>query len=199
MMTAIRCMRGLMKAFILVTALATGPAALAADAASWWRSLGWFEGQWTGQERGLAGDGQGRRCYAPILDNRFIFMRAESQLRPEVRRPEREHHAQWQIFSRDHDDQRILLRRFGSGGQVVTFVLDTEASRSDRFVFDSAAFDQAPHTAQGRLTLFVGRDDSFRERLELGADPDDLKQVMEGRWRRTDRATEGCSPDALRF
>ncbi|MCC5887823.1 MAG: hypothetical protein JJT88_15415 [Gammaproteobacteria bacterium] len=188
-----------MTAFVLATALATSPAVWSADAASWWRNLSWFEGQWAGQERGLAGEGQGRRCYGPILDNRFLFMRAESQLRPQVRSSEREHHAQWQIFSRDHDDQRILLRRFGSGGQVVTFVLDTEASRSDRFVFDSAAFDQAPQTAQGRLTLFVGRDNSFRERLELGANADALEQVMEGRWRRIDASTEGCAPAALDF
>lgn len=186
-------------AFILASAVTVWPETRAADAASWWRSLGWFEGQWAGQERGQAGDGQGRRCYAPILDNRFIYMRAETQLRPQAGHSGREHHSQWQIFSRDHDDQRILLRRFGSGGQVVTFVLDTQASRSDRFVFDSAAFDQAPDAAQGRLTLFIGRDDSFRERLELGTSADELKQVLEGRWRRSDPSATGCAPDALAF
>ncbi len=199
MITATRCIRGLLAALIMANALAASQASWAADAATWWRSLGWFEGQWVGRERGLPGDGRGRRCYVPVMDNRFLFMRSESRFPPQPGNPDNDHQAQWQIFSRDYENQRILLRRFGSGGQVVTFVLNPEASRSDRFVFESTAFDQAPHAAHGRLTLFVGREDSFRERLELGAQADTLKQVMEGQWRRSDTSTAGCAPDAMGF
>lgn len=197
MMTKSRLLRGLFPVALMAMGLAVGPAASAADAASWWRNLGWFEGHWVGQESGLPGKGPGRRCYAPVLDNRFLFMRSESRFPPQPRLHGKEHHAQWQMFSRDHEEQRILLRRFGSGGQVVTFVLDTEASRSDRFVFESANFDQAPRAAKGRLTLFLGRDNSFREQLELGSDADELEQVMEGRWRRSDAAGSSCAPADL--
>lgn len=177
-------------------AITLGPAALAADAASWWRSLGWFEGQWVGQEQGLPGNGRGRRCYAPVMGERFLFMRSASHFPPQRGYPDDALHAQWQIFSRDQDEQRILLRRFGSGGGVVTFVLDTAASRSDRFVFESASFDQAPGTAHGRLTLFIGRNDSFREQLELGAHANVLEKVTEGRWRRSNAAGSDCAPAA---
>lgn len=184
---------------MLAAALTVTPTAGAADAAHWWRSLGWFEGHWSGQEQGLTGNGRGVRCYAPIMDQRFLFMRSASHFPPQRGYPDDARHGQWQIFSRDHDDERILLRRFGSGGQVVTFVLDTAASRSDRFVFESVAFDQAPGSAHGRLTLFIGRDDSFREVLELGADAGALEQVLEGRWRRRDGAGSPCGPDAMSF
>lgn len=199
MTTLIHCLKGLLPLIVMATAIAVVPTARAADAASWWRNLGWFEGHWSGQEQGLPGNGQGRRCYAPVMTERFLFMRSVSRFPPQRGYPDDAQHAQWQIFSRDHDDQRILLRRFGSGGQVVTFVLDTGASRSDRFVFESAAFDQAPGAAHGRLTLFIGREDSFREVLELGANADALEQVMEGRWRRSDADGSRCAPDAMNF
>lgn len=192
-------MHAMLPLLLLTTALALAASASAADAASWWRNLGWFEGHWTGQEQGLPGNGRGRRCYAPVLEDRFIFMRSATHFPPQRGHPDDERHEQWQLFSRDHDDQRILLRRFGSGGQVVTFVLDPEASRSDRFVFESSAFDQAPGAAHGRITLFIGRDDSFRERLELGASADALEQVMEGRWHRSDATGSPCAPAAMSF
>lgn len=199
MMTAIRCIRSLLPMIVVAAALTAGPAASAADAASWWRNLGWFAGHWVGQEQGLRGNGRGHRCYVPVMDNRYLFMRSASRFPAQRGYPDDARHAQWQIFSRDQEDQRILLRRFGSGGQVVTFILDTEASRSDRFVFESAAFDQAPGAAHGRLTLFIGRDNSFREQLELGTDADGLEKLMEGRWRRSDKAASDCAPAALDF
>jgi len=200
MMMSIHClMRTGLLVLVMASGLAASPGVVAADAASWWRNLGWFEGHWTGQEQGLPGNGRGRRCYAPLMDNRFLFMRSVSRFPAQRGYPDDAQHAQWQIFSRDHDDQRILLRRFGSGGQVVTFALDTEASRSDRFVFESVAFDQAPGAAHGRLTLFIGRDDSFREQLELGANANALEQVMEGRWRRSEAEGSRCAPNAMNF
>ncbi|TVS14181.1 MAG: hypothetical protein EA417_15520 [Gammaproteobacteria bacterium] len=173
------------------------PPAHAADPASIWRNLSWFEGFWTGRERGLPGDGRARRCYAPIMDGRFLYARSETRFPPQTRNPDGENHAEWQIFSRDHDGGRVLLRRFGSGGQVTRFVLDPEASRSDRYVFISATFDQAPADAHGRLTLTITGSDGFRERLELGAGPDELRQVMEGRWRRAAHEATGCTPEPM--
>ncbi len=169
----------------------------AADPASIWRNLSWFEGFWTGREQGLPGNGQGQRCYAPIMDRRFFYSRSETRFPPQTRNPDGENHAEWQIFSRDHDGGRVLLRRFGSGGQVTGFVLDPEASRSDRYVFVSTAFDQAPADAHGRLTLTITGGDGFRERLELGPSPDELRQVMEGRWRRVAHESTGCAPEAM--
>lgn len=170
---------------------------MAADAASQWRNLGWLEGRWSGQERGVHGDGRGQRCYAPVMDGRFLFMQAATRYAPQPRQRHDQHHEQWQLFSRDHDEQRILLRRFSAGGQVMTFVLNPDSSRSDRYVFDSVDFEYAPREAYGRLTLFVGRDDSFRERLELGTAADALEQVSEGRWRRDSHASADCAPAAL--
>lgn len=178
--------------------LALGPLpAHAADPASIWRNLTWFHGFWTGSERGLPGNGRAQRCYAPIMDGRFLYARSETRFPPQTRNPDGERHAEWQVFSRDHDGGRVLLRRFGSGGQVTRFVLDTDASRSDRYVFTSASFDQAPAEAYGRLTLSIGRGDSFRERLELGPSEDDLRLVMEGRWQRASHDVSGCVPEAM--
>ncbi len=168
-----------------------------ADPASIWRNLSWFHGFWSGTENGLPGNGRAQRCYAPIMDGRFLYARSETRFPPQPRNLEGEEHAEWQIFSRDYDGGRVLLRRFGSGGQVSRFVLDADASRSDRFVFVSSGFDQAPADAYGRLTISIGRGDSFRERLELGPSPNELRQIMEGRWQRVSHDAAGCVPEAL--
>ena len=174
-------------------ALLVAGSAIAADTATLWRNLSWFEGEWRGTEEALRGSGTASRCFAPILDGRYMFSRNHARFASQPRNPDGERRGEWHVYSRDFDRGVIVLRRFGSGGQIATFELVPEASRSDRYVFASVAFDNAPAEMHGRVTLTIGRSDTFTERLELGPDPDSLVKVSEGRWRRQSHDPGPCA------
>lgn len=153
-------------------------AALAFSAADPWQPVRFLSGRWQGTVQGERGDRAVTRSYAMsgvYLEERSLF--------PAPRQEERG------FISVDRVRQKIVLRRFGTDGVVITGALNAAESTANLLVFDSESIENLDGGSRARVTWEVFSSDEFVETVELAAPGKTLGVVTRTRFTRVGRAT----------
>lgn len=181
-------------------ALVLGPlclvagAAPAPTAATLWRALAWFDGQWSGTERGPEGDGDALRCQVRAMDGMRLVLRRVNHASA-ADHLESGTHDDWQLISFDAAHDGMQLHAFTDSGLVNAFTVDMSVSRGDYYVFEAPTLANAPARLRGQLTLRVIGHDSFEETLAMGPEGAAPAPVRQTLWKRLAGADPGaCAP-----
>jgi len=133
-----------------------------------WARLRFFVGKWDGVVQGQAGHGTVQRTYQFVLKDRFLNERNTSTYPPQEKNPKGEVHEHWSMFSYDKGRKVIVLRQFHQEGFVNQYTSPPPAGAgSDRFVFESEAFENLPSGWKAREIYEIRSSDEFIETFEL--------------------------------
>lgn len=171
---------------ILLLALLV-PSVLTAQAAApddMWTPLTYFEGSWTADISGNAGDGKGEREYGFIFDGTYLHHKNRAVFEPQEKNPEGEIHYDWGFFSYDTGRGLFVLREFHSEGYINRYILDSLASSDSVFVFITEAVENGPPGMRARTTITIVSDDEFTEGFELAMPGKDFSGCITTRWTR---------------
>ncbi len=76
------------------------------------------------------------------------------------------------------------MRQFNSEGFVNRFVLDTVASDSATYIFNSEAIENLPEGFRARLVYTIQNENEFTEKFEIAAPKGKFKLYLQNYWTR---------------
>lgn len=148
------------------------------------QKLDYFIGNWQGLEKGIAGQGVGYRTYGYELGKNYIFLHNQSSFPPSEKNPKGEVHRDIGVFSFDSVSNEVIFRSFNIEGFTNIFVLDKEASTTEKLVFVTRHIENNPGSWKARLTIEKLTDTEFRESFEIATDGKNFSSWLENHWYR---------------
>jgi len=134
-----------------------------------WLPIRIFVGEWEGTAEGRAGSGTVRRSYGFVLQDRFLYEKNISTYPPQEKNKAGEVHEHWSFFSHDRKRALLVLRQFHQEGFVNWYVMNKEATKPDKLVFDSEGFENFSNRWRARETYDILSNNEFVETFELAA------------------------------
>lgn len=153
-------------------------------AADPWAMLRFLEGEWVGEIAGKAGNGEGERTYAFILQDRYFHFDNKATFAPQEKNPEGEIHEDWGIYSYDKGRGLLVLRQFHVEGYVNQYIVDTLETNDSVLVFVTEVIENIPPGWRAKLILTRIGNDEFTEGFQLASPGKDFGTCIENRWKR---------------
>ena len=155
-----------------------------------WEPVRFFSGEWEGTAEGQAGTGTVRRSYTLVLKDRYLHEKNLSTYPPQEKNKAGEVHEHWSFFSHDGKRARLVLRQFHQEGFVILYIMNADATRPGRLVFDSEGFENFSSTWKARETYDIRSDTEFIETFELAAPGKPFETYSRSRFKRVTRQEE---------
>ncbi|HSG27656.1 MAG TPA: hypothetical protein VLA34_04185 [Candidatus Krumholzibacterium sp.] len=132
-----------------------------------WAALRFLEGRWAGTGEGKSGLSIAERTYTFVLGGNFLRGEHRSEFEPQERNPEGEVHENFDMYSHDAINDRIVLRQFHVEGFVNRYIMAPVTGGGEIIVLETDEIENIPPGWKARIRITRRGDDEFGEEFEL--------------------------------
>jgi hypothetical protein len=147
-------------------------------------AMAWILGDWIGKGTGEPGQSSSERHARKVLGDRFVRVEGRSEYARQESNPNGEVHVQTDMWGYDRARKILTLRQFDSLGFASTYVLDTDASTSSRWVLNAEQLENVPKGWRARYIYVLTSGEEYEETLELDMDGKGFQPYVTNRFRK---------------
>jgi hypothetical protein len=144
--------------------------------------LHWLLGDWVGKGKGEPGHSTSERQAELVLEGKFVRVAGRSVYPKQKENPNGETHSQTDMWGYDRSRKLLTLRQFDTLGFASTYVLNTDASTSDRWVLIAEQLENVPKGWKARYIYVLKSPQEYEEVLELDTDGTGFKPYVTNRF-----------------